>query len=188
MPRLAIALREKMRSIERLWKSHRRGHRLGMDASRELVEDGGSQPGSSIGTLSHRKGRAGGRRKQEDKKPMEPTRSDETKVVGSFAYYPLWKVICTEGGACLIAGSAGAMKQYLEELAPERAPRATVRKTRFGEILEGLEFGAAYAFDRESYARFYPLAVDAGLPVEPADFEAANRRGDRFFIVRLGRL
>jgi len=187
MPRLAIALKEKMRSIERLWKGHRRGHRLTMDASRELVENVGSQPGSSIGTLSHRKGRAGDGRKQKDKRPMEPTRSSETKVVGHFAYYSPLEVLCTDRDACLIAGSAGAMKQYLEDHAPERASRAAVRKTRFGEIVKGLNLGAAYAFDRESYGRFYPLAVNAGLPVAPADFEAANRRGDRFFTVRLCR-
>ena len=87
--------------------------------------------------------------------------------------------------ACVISGSVGAMKRYLAELDPERASEATVKKTRFGEILRGLELGAAYAFDQESYGRFYPLAVSAGLPVEPADFEDQSRAGGRFFTVRL---
>jgi hypothetical protein len=111
-----------------------------------------------------------------------------TKVVGYFAYHSPAEVICTDGDACVVSGSAGAMKQYLEELDPKRASKATVKKTRFGEILRGLELGAAYAFDRESYGRFYPLAVNAGLPVEPADFDAHGRRGARFFTVRIVRL
>jgi hypothetical protein len=106
------------------------------------------------------------------------------KVVGYFAYHSAAEVICTAGDACVIAGSVGSMKQYLAEFDPERASEATVKKTRFGEILRGLELGAAYAFDRESYGRFYPLAVKAGLPVEPADFEHPSRPGGRFFTVR----
>lgn len=108
----------------------------------------------------------------------------ETKVVGYFAYQSTAEVICTDGDACVVSGSAGAMKQYLAELDPERASKATVKKTRFGEILRGLERGAAYAFDRESYGRFYPLAVNAGLPVEPADFEDQGRPRGRFLTVR----
>ncbi|MFP3941831.1 MAG: hypothetical protein ACLF0P_16170 [Thermoanaerobaculia bacterium] len=107
----------------------------------------------------------------------------EKKVVGYFAYLSRGKVICTDGDACLISGSVGAMKRYLAELAPEGASRATVKKTRFGEVLQGLELGAAYAFDRNSYRRFYPLAVRAGLPVEPADFDEES--SGRFFTVRL---
>jgi hypothetical protein len=106
------------------------------------------------------------------------------KVVGYFAYHSAAEVICTDGDACVVSGSVGVMKQYLAELDPERASKATVKKTRFGEILRGLELGAAYAFDRESYGRFYPLAVNAGLPVEPADFEDPSRPRGRFFTVR----
>jgi len=57
--------------------------------------------------------------------------------------------------------------------------------TDFGEIMQGLELGAAYAFDKESYARFYPLALEAGLPVAAADFEAQRLKGGGFFTVRL---
>lgn len=87
--------------------------------------------------------------------------------------------------ACVILGSIGAMRQYLAEMDPLGAPRATVKKTRFGEIWRGLELGAAYAFDQEAYAKFYPLALQAGLPVAAADFEKAGDRGLRFFTVRL---
>jgi hypothetical protein len=68
---------------------------------------------------------------------------------------------------------------------PLGAPRATVKKTRFSEFRRGLEVGAAYAFDQEAYGRFYPLAVEVGLPVTAADFEKVSDRGLRFFTVRL---
>jgi hypothetical protein len=77
------------------------------------------------------------------------------------------------------------MEAYLAEVDPQRAGQATVKKTRFGEILRGLELGAGYAFDKESYATFYPLALEAGLPVALADFEAERQKGRRFFTVRV---
>lgn len=109
----------------------------------------------------------------------------ETKVVGYFAYLSPAQVVCTDVDACVISGSIGAMRRHLAEMDPLGAPRATVKKTRFGEIRRGLELGAAYAFDQEAYARFYPLAVEAGLPVAEGDFEKAGDRGLRFFTVRL---
>lgn len=109
----------------------------------------------------------------------------ETRVIGYFAYLSPTEVVCSDADACVVSGSIEAMRQYLAEADPRRAIKATVKKTRFGEIRRGLELGAAYAFDRESYARFYPLAVEASLPVADADFEGHNERGERFFTVRL---
>lgn len=85
----------------------------------------------------------------------------------------------------MISGSAHAMRKYLEEADTVRASRVTVQKTRFGEVVQGLKAGAAYAFDRGAYRRFYPVAVKVGLPVEPADFDDPERPDGRFFTVRL---
>lgn len=109
----------------------------------------------------------------------------DSRVIGYFAFLSPAQVVCTDVDACVVAGSDGAMERYLAESEPAAAPRATVKKTRFGEILRGLELGAAYAFDNESYARFYPMAREAGIPVEAVDFEAHRRKGERFFTVRL---
>lgn len=111
--------------------------------------------------------------------------SEHSRVIGYVAYLSPMQVVCTNVDACVVSGSSEVMQQYLEEKHPHVAASATVRKTRFAEILRGLELGAAYAFDRESYARFYPLALDAGLPVEAADFEEQRQLGHRFFTVRL---
>lgn len=61
----------------------------------------------------------------------------------------------------------------------------TIKRTRFGEILRGLQLGGGYAFDEPSYSRFYPLAIAAGLPVEKADFTQGQKDGQGFFTVRL---
>lgn len=109
----------------------------------------------------------------------------DQKVVGYFAYLTRMQVVCTGGDACVVSGSSSAMEAYLAELHPAAATKATVKKTRFGEVLQGLQLGAAYAFDKESYARFYPLAAAAGLPVENADFDDPSRQATRFLTVRL---
>ena len=109
---------------------------------------------------------------------------EETRIVGYFAHLSATDVLCTDVDACLISGSREAMERYLAEMAHD-ARKATIKKTRFGEVLRGLQLGAAYAFDREAYERFRPLALHAGVPVAEADFAAQERRGGRFFTVRL---
>nr|MDJ0958029.1 hypothetical protein [Arenicellales bacterium] len=38
-----------------------------------------------------------------------------------------------------------------------------ISKLRFGEIYDDLKTGAAYAFDRQSYSRFYSIARRASI-------------------------
>ena len=109
----------------------------------------------------------------------------DTKVIGYFAYISAMEVICTDVDACVIAGSKQAMKDHLTREHPQTAAMITIRKTRFGEILQGLSAGAAYGFDRKSYSRFYPLAKEIGIDVSRGNFDAAEARGDLFFTVRL---
>ena len=91
---------------------------------------------------------------------------NETKVVGYFAHLSQTDVVCTGGNACVVAGSTEAMQEYLADIGGNTLAKATVKKTRFGEILRGLALGAAFAFDKESYERFYPMALREGIPVE----------------------
>lgn len=111
-------------------------------------------------------------------------RQRDTVVIGFFAYFSPGQVVCTEVDACVVSGSASAIAAYLAEIAPQGVTKAKVKKTRFGEILRGLGLGAAYAFDKESYARFYPLALEEGLSVAAADFDHQDRKGGRFFALR----
>lgn len=96
-------------------------------------------------------------------------------------------VVCT-GTACVIAGSRRAMVYYLLEIDPQQQRRRTIKKTTFAEIRRGLQLGAAYAFDKAAYQRFYPLARRAGLEVMAADeatFAPHEAAAERFLIIQL---
>ena len=109
----------------------------------------------------------------------------DTKVIGFFAYAFPSEVVCTDGAACIITSSQKSMEMYLAELDPQNNRKRTIKKTRFGEIMQGMQLGAAYAFDEDAYNRFYPLAIEVGLDVKPADFKEKKREGLRFFTVQI---
>ena len=110
---------------------------------------------------------------------------NDNKVIGFFAYASRDKVICTDGAACVIAGSKESMEKYLREIELTNIKKHTIRKTRFGEIMKGLQYGAAYAFDEESYTCFYPLAREEGLDVQEVDFQKQKLVDNRFFTVQI---
>jgi hypothetical protein len=110
---------------------------------------------------------------------------NNTKVIGFFAYASYSEVVCTDGAACVITGSQKAMEEYLKELDPQNSKKHTIKKTRFGDIQKGLQLGAAYAFDEDAYNKFYPLAREVGLNVQPANFEEKKSEGLRFFTVQI---
>ena len=89
--------------------------------------------------------------------------SDESsRVIGVYAYSKPGSVFLYEDG-CVVAGSEELIKQYLKSLGGEPARDIKIAKIRFGELYAGLKSGAVYAFDRESYGRFYAPARRAGI-------------------------
>jgi len=106
------------------------------------------------------------------------------QVIGFFAYSSAKEVVCS-GDGCVIADSRHAMEEYLREIDPMRAKQNTIRKRTFEEIKRGLLLGGAYAFDKGSYTRFYPLAKQEGLDVKDVDFEKHKARGIRFLEIKL---
>ncbi len=97
------------------------------------------------------------------------------KAVGYFAYLSGGRVVC-DGDSCVIAGSAKKMKRYISELGGHDLNEIIIKKTRFREIKIGMENGAAYSFDEESYNRFYPMAQKARMGIGPENF-SEQRRG-----------
>ena len=101
-------------------------------------------------------------------------KDDATRVVGVYAYYHPGKVFLYEN-ACVVAGSEDLIKQYMESLANKPDRGMKISKLRFGEIYDDLKTGAVYAFDRQSYTRFYSLGRRAGIddlqgfPESPSD-------------------
>jgi hypothetical protein len=79
------------------------------------------------------------------------------RIVGYFAYTESEVVLC-EGEACLIAGNKDLMKLYVEKVPSlNDEEKVIIKKTRFGEIMDGIELGALYAFDEGSYKTFSEL-------------------------------
>lgn len=109
----------------------------------------------------------------------------DTKIIGYFAYRSKIEIICTGEQACIIAGREIDLKNFINELYPGQTKMFTIKKTKFGEIKNGLLLGASYAFDKQSYERFYPLALEEGLDVKEADFDSQKKTGNRFFTVQL---
>ena len=108
--------------------------------------------------------------------------SDKSKVIGYFAKKSRIDVICVEKDACLIAGSESSMRKYLTEIDQDK--NFSIGKVRFGDILKAMELGARYAFDKESYSRFYPLGIKNKLMLAEAEFN--EEEGKKFFTVQIG--
>jgi hypothetical protein len=83
------------------------------------------------------------------------------KIVGYFSYTDTGQVFC-DGDACIIAGSRAKMQSYLEQM-PNGDSRDLIKKTRFGEVIEGLRQGGAYAFDEKAYAIFSECAKNNNM-------------------------
>lgn len=110
--------------------------------------------------------------------------SFNSKVIGYIATASRTNVICTDVDACLVTGSEESMREYISILDIKNKANISVKKARFGDIVRGMRLGGKYAFDKDSYARFYPLGIDEGMLLENPDFNALENEG-KFFTVRI---
>ena len=109
--------------------------------------------------------------------------SIDSKVIGYFAYLSPKEVVC-DGVACVISGSEQTMRNYIESIGAGLVENHTIKKTRFRDIIAGMKMGAPYAFDEESYNRFYPLANKIGFNLKKEDFSVPTETGNHFVVVR----
>lgn len=65
----------------------------------------------------------------------------------------------------MIAGSLEQLRACLATHPKLRDASLTLAKIRFADVHTGLDAGAAYAFDKEAFERFAPLARDVGIDV-----------------------
>ena len=110
-------------------------------------------------------------------------RDIDSKVIGYFAFSSPTEVVC-DGDACVISGSEQSMRNYITSTSSGSSQGTTIRKTRFGEITKGMKMGAPYAFDEQSYNRFYPLANKIGLNLKEEDFSRETETGYHFVVIR----
>lgn len=105
------------------------------------------------------------------------------KVIGFFAYLSIAEIFC-DGDACVIAGSQEKMKDYLSKMKSGDGHRYIIEKTNFGEIMNGINFGAAYCLDEESFERFYHLGKKEGLNIGREDLLRKTPEGIKFIRVQ----
>ena len=84
------------------------------------------------------------------------------KIVGYFAHSKKGYAFC-DGDACIISGTEALMFSYIKAMLSNKKNKNIVKKTKFGEIVSGLERGGAYAFDKEAYLKFFSIAEEYGL-------------------------
>ena len=92
----------------------------------------------------------------------------DSKVVGYVSYKPGGGMFCTDR-ACLVAGSADALRERIASDNPQSTDVGRIMKARFGEIAMVVELGGPYAFDLPAYRRFYALAQRAKKPWDLID-------------------
>ena len=97
-------------------------------------------------------------------------KSRHKKVVGYFAVQIGTPNIVCDGDACVIAGSQQALRRYIERLIGQNSVDYQIRKTRYGEILQGMRMGGVYTFDNSAYKKFFPLAKADGIPLTEFKF------------------
>ena len=87
--------------------------------------------------------------------------NQDKKVVGYVAFHPSLQMFC-EDGACIVSGTQSSMNKYLKS--SDSDPKEfEKRKTLYIQIMDGMEAGGFYAFDRDSYKIFSPLSKKLGL-------------------------
>lgn len=97
------------------------------------------------------------------------------KVIGYFAIQAGTPNILCDGDACVIAGSQKAINRYIEKLAGQNPVDYQIRKTRYGEILQGMRMGGVYTFDKRAYKNFLPLAKAEGMPLAEFRFDEDSK-------------
>jgi hypothetical protein len=113
------------------------------------------------------------------------------KVIGYFSYTNSGEVTC-DGDACVIAGSEELMKTYINKKSGGGSNsdnnKDIIKKTRFGEIINGMNKGGAYAFDKEAFARFLPIAKLNklhGLPDDCSVPSGQEQPQDGMYFIRI---
>lgn len=108
---------------------------------------------------------------------------ESSKVVGYFSHAGR-EVLC-DGDACIISDTEERMQIYIKKMSGN-GERDIIKKTRFGEIMEGMRKGGAYAFDKGSYGRFFDLAKMNGIDGLPEkEVFSKNSPTDGMHFVRI---
>tara|TARA_B110000305_G_scaffold214416_1_gene251152 strand:+ start:1682 stop:2020 length:339 start_codon:yes stop_codon:yes gene_type:complete len=108
------------------------------------------------------------------------TENDE-EIIGYWGITKNGDIVCDDVDACIIAGSYEKMEGYLENSNGGNSKELKITKLTYGEIMEGLNAGAACSFDEESYQKLVPLASDEGVVLPDVDFTPGSDGDIKFY-------
>ncbi len=95
-----------------------------------------------------------------------------TKVIGYFAIRKGSVNMLCDCDALVIAGSQQLMTRYITKLAEDSSSNYKVKKTRYGETMQGMQMGGVYTFDKIAFNKFLPLSKSEGKVI--AEFKFAD--------------
>jgi len=107
---------------------------------------------------------------------------NETKVIGYCAQKSKFELFC-DSDALIVTGSEDTLKIAMKLRGISDIASHSIRKVRFGDILEAMRLGASYAFDEESYSRFAPIGKEYGIPIQCFDFTPSEEGRIKFLIL-----
>lgn len=79
------------------------------------------------------------------------------KIIGYFSYTKSGNVFC-DGDSCIIINSKQLMRRLLQAKASIDSEQDLIKKTTFGEVINGIELGASYILDKDTYSVFNTIA------------------------------
>lgn len=94
------------------------------------------------------------------------------KAIGYFAIRKGSPNMLCDEEALIIAGSQQLMTRYIVKLSEDSPSKYIVKKTRYGEIMQGMQLGGVYTFDKVAFNKFLPLLKSEGKAV--AEFKLAD--------------
>lgn len=114
--------------------------------------------------------------------------ANDTKVLGVVAIVAGTKSIFCIGESCIVAASEEKMQEYISRDPNCRKFNFEFSKARFGHVNQVLRMGGAYAFDKESYSRFFPLGIQSGInlcPFPSIQYHNPNLNSQTFMSIRI---
>ncbi|MFT5085375.1 MAG: hypothetical protein ACI9Y1_003434 [Lentisphaeria bacterium] len=109
----------------------------------------------------------------------------EDKTVGYVAVHPSMTMYC-EDESCIVVSTQSALNKLLKS-AFDDVSVFEKRKAKFHEVIEGMEMGGAYAFDKQSCKIFKHIAKTQNVTLVE-NIKSSSNEGREFAHISIEKL